>query len=192
VLSSVLTVLLSPLLLVVAAVVRLSSGKPVLYRQVRVGRDGELFTLLKFRTMVVDADASGGLTVGDDARVTPVGRVLRRHRLDELPQLLNVLRGDMALVGARPELPGYFSAELADLVLQRRPGITDPASLQYRDEAALLAQAEEPDSYYRDVVLPDKARISSEYALRRTAASDLRVLVRTAGCLLPGRRSGCG
>jgi lipopolysaccharide/colanic/teichoic acid biosynthesis glycosyltransferase len=185
-LAALLLLVLSPVMLLVAVLVRATSGRPVLFRQVRVGKDGKPFPLLKFRTMVVAAESGSALTVGRDSRITPVGRVLRERRLDELPQLLNVLRGDMALVGPRPELPGFLTPELAAELLHRRPGLTDPASLLYRDEAHRLAGEPDPEGYYREVLLPAKARISADYASRRTAASDLRVLVRTARCLIPG------
>jgi lipopolysaccharide/colanic/teichoic acid biosynthesis glycosyltransferase len=186
-LATVLLLVLSPVMLVVAVLVALTSPGPVLFRQARVGKDGQLFPLLKFRTMVVAAEAAGSLTVGRDSRVTGVGRVLRERRLDELPQLVNVLRGDMALVGPRPELPGFLTPELATELLHRRPGMTDPASLLYRDEARRLADQPDPERYYRAVLLPAKARISAEYAARRTTATDLLVLMRTARCLMPGR-----
>jgi len=179
-------VLLAPLLAVLALLVLVGSGRPVLYRQVRMGRDGEPFRLLKFRTMGVAADRASRLTVGVDARVTRVGGWLRGRRLDELPQLVNVLRGDMALVGPRPEVPEFRLPDLPDQVelLRHRPGLTDPASLAFRDEAALLAQVPDPDHYYRTTLLPAKARVSADYLRRRTARSDVSVLLRTARCLL--------
>lgn len=184
-------VLLSPVLAVVALAVLLLSGRPVLYRQVRVGRDGRPFTLWKFRTM---STGPGGacLTVGSDARVTRVGAALRRRRLDELPQLWNVLRGDMALVGARPELPDLVRRDLPDQaeVLRHRPGVTDPASLAFRDEAELLAAQEDPVGYYREVVLPAKLAISADYLRHRSLRTDTGVLARTLLCLLaPGARA---
>jgi lipopolysaccharide/colanic/teichoic acid biosynthesis glycosyltransferase len=186
--SAVLLVALAPVLVVVAVLVAATSTGPVLFRQERVGRNGRPFTLLKFRTMTATTGGSL-LTVGDDARVTRIGRPLRRYRLDELLQLVNVLRGDMALVGPRPELPDFVDERLAAL-LDRRPGITDPASLAYRDEAALLAQQEDPDAFYRQVLLPAKAQLSADYARRRTCWTDLWVLLRTARCLIPGTAPG--
>jgi lipopolysaccharide/colanic/teichoic acid biosynthesis glycosyltransferase len=133
--------------------------------------------------MVADAPARGlGITVGEDARITRIGRWLRRSKFDELPQLIDVLTGHMSLVGPRPELPRYvarYPADLREQVLQVRPGITDPASLQYADEAALLALAADPEREYLEVLLPAKLRISADYARRATFTSDLRVLAQT-------------
>ena len=186
-------VLLAPLLGVIAVCVRLDSRGAVFFRQERVGRGGSTFRIHKFRTMQADAPGRGpGITVGDDPRITRVGRFLRRTKLDELPQLIDVLAGDMSLVGPRPELPCYVALYPADLraqVLAVRPGITDPASLKYADEAALLAQSADPEREYREVLLPAKLRESVAYARRATLASDLLVLARTAALLL-GRRGG--
>jgi lipopolysaccharide/colanic/teichoic acid biosynthesis glycosyltransferase len=186
-------VLLAPLLGVIAVCVRLDSRGAVFFRQERVGRGGGTFRIHKFRTMQADAPGRGpGITVGDDPRITRVGRFLRRTKLDELPQLIDVLAGDMSLVGPRPELPCYVALYPADLraqVLAVRPGITDPASLKYADEAALLAQSADPEREYREVLLPAKLRESVAYARRATLASDLLVLARTAALLL-GRRGG--
>jgi lipopolysaccharide/colanic/teichoic acid biosynthesis glycosyltransferase len=186
VLSLLLLVLLAPLLAATALAVRLDSPGPALYRQQRVGRHGVPFTLLKFRSMHAGA---GGLplTVGADARITRVGRWLRSSRLDELPQLVNVLRGDMSLVGPRPEVPRYvalYPAALRERALAVRPGLTDPASLAYIDEAALLAAAADPEREYVERILPAKLQQAAAYAERATLASDLAVLARTAWALL--------
>lgn len=186
VLSLLLLVLLAPLLLATALAVRLDSPGPVLYRQQRVGRHGVPFTLLKFRSMRAGA---GGLplTVGADARITRVGRWLRTSRLDELPQLVNVLRGEMSLVGPRPEVPRYvalYPPALRERALAVRPGLTDPASLAYIDEAALLAAAADPEREYVERILPAKLAQAAAYADRATLASDLAVLARTAWALL--------
>lgn len=186
---------LSPLLLAIAVAVRRGSPGPVLYRQQRVGRHGEPFALLKFRTMRVGADREGLLTVGDDTRITRSGSFLRRHKLDELPQLVNVVRGDMSLVGARPELPTFVLAGVPDqeLVLRTRPGLTDPASLAFTGEADVLARADDPAEHYRRHVLPAKLALSADYARRRTAGSDVGVLLRTAGVVLaPARAAPLG
>lgn len=188
VVAAVALVLLSPLLLAVAAWIRLDSPGPVFFRQERVGRGGRLFRIHKFRTMVDGAALQGlPLTVGDDARITRAGRWLRQRRLDELPQFIDVLRGDMSVVGPRPELPRYvahYPAALRDAVLSLRPGITDPSSLAYIDEAGLLAAAADPEREYVDVILPRKLRIAADYAARATAWSDLQVLAATAVRLL--------
>jgi lipopolysaccharide/colanic/teichoic acid biosynthesis glycosyltransferase len=185
-------VLLSPLLVAVALCILLDSPGPVFFRQERVGRGGRLFRIHKFRTMVVDAPALGpGLTIGADPRVTRVGRWLRRTKLDELPQLLDVVAGRMSLVGPRPELPRYvalYPPALRALLLGVRPGITDPASLKYADEASLLAAAADPEREYCEVLLPAKLQESANYLRHATLVSDFAVLGRTAALLLLLRR----
>lgn len=189
--ATVCVLLLSPLFLVVALCIRLDSPGPVFFRQERVGRGGSLFRIHKFRTMVADAPSRGpGLTIGADPRITRVGRWLRRTKVDELPQLLDVLAGRMSLVGPRPELPRYvalYPPPLRELLLGVRPGITDPASLQYADEASLLAAASDPEREYCEVLLPAKLQVSADYLRRATLGSDLAVLARTAGVLLRRR-----
>lgn len=175
-------VLLAPLFAVLALWIKLDSEGPVFYRQQRVGRGGVPFRIHKFRTMVAGADALGLLTVDGDRRVTRCGRWLRRTRLDELPQLWDVLRGAMSLVGPRPEVPRYVALYPADLrqhVLAVRPGITDPSSLEFLDEAALLAAAADPEREYVNVILPRKLRAAADYAARATVWTDLAVLWRT-------------
>lgn len=178
--SSLGLLLLAPLLLVVALWVKLDSPGPALFRQTRVGRFGVPFTIHKFRTMRVEPGAA--ITVGEDPRITRCGRFLRASKLDELPQLWDVLRGAMSLVGPRPELPRYVECYPADLrkqVLSVRPGITDPASLAFSHEAELLAAAADPEREYREVVLPAKLRLSAEYAAQAGLMSDLRLIMRT-------------
>ncbi len=180
--SAVGLVLLSPLLLVAALAVRLSSPGPVFFKQVRVGRGGQEFEILKFRTMAVDAERKGGqLTVGSDPRVTRVGRFLRASKIDELPQLVNVLRGEMALVGPRPEVPRYVALYTHDQrrVLDVRPGITDPASVAYRDESAVLANHPDPERLYVQEIMQDKLRLNLDYLARRTFSSDIKVILGT-------------
>ncbi len=176
-------VLLSPLLLAIAVAVRLDSPGPALFRQERVGRGGRLFRIHKFRTMVADAPQRGpGLTIGEDARITRVGRFLRAKRLDELPQLIDVLRGDMSLVGPRPELPRYvahYPPALRERVLAVRPGITDPSSLDHLDEAERLAAAADPEREYVERILPAKLSAAADYADRASLATDLGVICRT-------------
>ena len=181
-------VLAAPLMLLVAAAIRLDSPGPVFFRQQRVGQGGRLFRIHKFRTMVADAPERGpALTVGDDERITRVGRFLRRSKLDELPQLIDVLRGDMSLVGPRPEVPRYvahYPPALRDRVLALRPGITDPVSLAFADESALLARAADPEREYVDVILPRKLDAAAAYAARATLATDLGVILRTLALLV--------
>jgi lipopolysaccharide/colanic/teichoic acid biosynthesis glycosyltransferase len=182
--------LLWPLLLGIAAAVRLDSPGPALFRQERVGRHGRPFCIHKFRTMTADAPARGlPLTVGADPRITRVGAWLRRTRLDELPQFIDVLLGRMSLVGPRPEVPRYvatYPPALRERVLAVRPGLTDPASLQFIDEAALLAAAADPEREYVEHILPRKLQLSADYAGRATVASDLKVLWCTLRALLEG------
>ena len=175
-------VLLSPLLAVVAIAVMLDSPGPVFFRQERVGRAGAPFRMWKFRTMIADAERRGGaLTVGQDPRITPVGRALRRYKLDELPQLLNVLAGEMSLVGPRPEVAKYVAGytEAERRVLELVPGVTDPASLEYRDEATLLAGHADPERAYIEDIAPHKIRLNLEYAERATIRSDVGIILRT-------------
>jgi lipopolysaccharide/colanic/teichoic acid biosynthesis glycosyltransferase len=180
--------------LAVASLAVAADGGPALFGQERVGRNGRRFRMLKLRTMRHRrADSGPALTVGNDDRVTPVGRWLRATKIDELPQLWNVLRGDMSLVGPRPEVPGYVDqyGEAEREVLDFVPGITDPASIRYRNESALLAQAADPEEYYRRVVLPDKLRLSIDYGNKATFVSDLLVIVRTViAVVLPENHGG--
>ena len=180
--ASIGLLLLSPLFLAVAIVIRRSSPGPVFFRQVRVGRGGVPFSIFKFRTMRVDAERHGGqLTVGADSRITPLGQILRRYKLDELPQLINVVLGDMSLVGPRPEVPRYVALydERQRAVLDVRPGITDPASIAYRDENALLASAADAEATYVTEVLPAKLQINLAYLERRSLLSDVGVILQT-------------
>ena len=175
--------LLSPLLIAVGVWVRLDSAGPALFRQERVGRGGRPFRIHKFRTMrVADREGVRAITVGADMRITRAGAFLRRAKLDELPQLVDVLVGDMSLVGPRPEVPRYVASYPDDVraaVLSVRPGITDVASLTYRNESELLARAADPEREYREVVLPAKLRLSTLYLEQATLSSDLRLIGRT-------------
>jgi len=175
-------------MLAAAAWIKLDSPGPVFFRQERVGRHGKRFRIHKFRTMRVDAESAGPqLTVGADARITRAGAVLRAHRLDELPQFLDVLAGDMSLVGPRPDVPRYveqWPPALRDRVLAVRPGMTDPASLEFRDEASLLARAADPEREYLEVILPRKLARAADYADHASLWSDLAVIGRSVGVLL--------
>ena len=185
---------LAPLFVLVGFAIAIEGrGGPVFFAQERVGRHGVRFRMWKFRTMQVNAERRGAqLTVGDDPRITSVGRWLRRHKLDELPQLLNVLRGEMSLVGPRPEVPRYVAlyTDAQRAVLRLVPGITDPASIRYRDEAAELARAAEPENFYIDEIMPEKIRLNLEYAVRATPWSDFLVVLSTMGLLASHRSSG--
>ena len=172
---------LSPLFAVIAVAIALKGGRgPIFYRQPRVGMNGRVFHLMKFRSMVSGADHHAALTVSEDPRITPLGHFLRRHKLDELPQLLNVLKGDMRLVGPRPEMKCYvdcFPSEYKFL-LQSPPGITDPASLAFRDESKMLDE-KHLEAHYLSQILPQKLRLSIEYSRRRTFFTDLKIIFQT-------------
>jgi len=178
--------LLSPLLLVLALWIKLDSRGPVLYRGKRVGKDGRSFLMYKFRTMVMGAEKRGpAVTYRGDPRITPAGRFLRKTKLDELPQLLNVLRGEMSLVGPRPEDPSYvgFYTPEQRQVLSVKPGITGPTQLEYRDEASML-QGEGVDEEYVTRLMPEKLKLDLEYVGTRSLLLDLKILWRTATTLL--------
>jgi lipopolysaccharide/colanic/teichoic acid biosynthesis glycosyltransferase len=177
--------LLLPVMAAVALWIKLDSPGPVLYRQQRVGRHGVLFGIHKFRTMRHGGDGLP-LTVGDDPRITRAGRWLRRTRLDELPQFIDVLKGSMSLVGPRPEVPRYvalYPPALRERALAVRPGMTDPASLAFIDEAERLARAADPEREYVDVILPAKLQHAADYAERASLRTDLQVLWQTARVL---------
>lgn len=179
--SAVGLVVTSPLMLVAALAVRLESPGPVIFRQERIGQFGKPFEILKFRTMRAGAPGAQ-VTTGDDPRITRVGSWLRSTKIDELPQLLNVLRGEMSLVGPRPEVPKYVAQWPEDaraLVLSVRPGITDPASIEFRREAEVLAAVPDPERHYVEEILPRKVELYSEYVRTRTFRGDLRIVFAT-------------
>ena len=180
--SSLGLCLLSPLFLVVAIAIRIDSPGPVFFRQDRVGKDGENFLIYKFRSMVANASEIGPLiTTAGDARITRVGRFLRRTKLDELPQLLNVWRGEMSLVGPRPEVPTYVALynERQREVLSVRPGITDPASIAYADEEEILGEASDPARVYVEEVLPRKLELNLQYIEKMSLHYDVWVIWKT-------------
>lgn len=191
-LSSIGLLLLMPLLGLIALVVKLDSAGPVMFRQERVGRFGRTFRIHKFRTMrhvvSIDSAAAGQanpglqITVGADHRITRVGHFLRAAKLDELPQLLDVWLGDMSLVGPRPEVPRYvahYPAHLREKVLSVRPGITDIASIEYRDESSVLARAADPEQAYIHEVLPHKLALAAQYVDQSSLWLDVRLIART-------------
>jgi lipopolysaccharide/colanic/teichoic acid biosynthesis glycosyltransferase len=184
--------LLTPLLLGVALLIKLDSRGPVFFRQERIGRGGRPFLIYKFRTMLPDALRRGGLiTFGVDPRITRIGGLLRKTKIDELPQLINVLRGEMSLVGPRPEVREYVEQFRQDYdeILQVSPGITDLASLKYRDEAELLGQSDDPEEEYLRKVLPDKISLAKAYVRRSSFFFDFSLIVRTLIKLLGQRAS---
>lgn len=177
-------IVLSPLLIILAFWVGLSSKGGVFYSQTRVGRGNKDFKVLKFRSMALGSDQKGLLSIGKDGRdprVTRVGYVLRRYKLDELPQLLNVLKGDMSLVGPRPEVRKYVNlynkAQLE--VLKVRPGITDMASIAFKNENDLLAKADNPEEFYVKVIMPDKINMSLKYLNERSFLKDINIIFKT-------------
>ncbi len=187
---------LSPLLFAIALLVKLTSPGPALYRAGRIGQGGRRFRLYKFRSMAADAAQSvifPGITSAGDSRITRVGRWLRRLKIDELPQLINVLRGEMSLVGPRPEDPRYVALYTLEQrrVLAVPPGITSPASIRYRSEEQMLT-GPDWESTYVNVIMPDKLRIELEYLEHRTFLSDLRIILQTAAVLLPHQRTPDG
>jgi lipopolysaccharide/colanic/teichoic acid biosynthesis glycosyltransferase len=186
--SGVGLMILLPLFLAVSVAVRLDSRGPIFFRQERVGRYGKPFRIHKFRTMVVDAEARGmQITVGADSRVTRVGMFLRRYKLDELPQLIDVLLGKMSLVGPRPEVPRYVACypdDVRDLVLSVRPGITDRASIEFKDENEILGRADNPQHAYVEQVLPIKLRYYVDYVRNRSFLGDIKIIFFTLAAII--------
>lgn len=174
-------VVLSPVLAVVALLIAIKMpGGPVLFRQKRVGQYGELFTMVKFRSMTV-AHGGSSISVAGESRITPLGAKLRKYKLDELPELWNVLIGDMSFVGPRPDVPGYADKLVGEdrEILQLKPGITGPASLKYRNEEEILASVEDPIRYNNEVIFPDKVRINREYMEEWSFWGDIRIIFKT-------------
>lgn len=183
--SAIGLLLLSPLLLGIAAWIKRDSPGPVFFRQERVGLHGEPFRIYKFRSMRVD-NSGLQITVGADHRITRSGHFIRAYKLDELPQLVNVFRGDMSLVGPRPEVPRYvaeYPPAIRDLVLSVRPGITDLASVRYRSESTLLAQSSDPEQTYLQEVLPAKLALCEQYVRERSFLLDLKIIAMTIGIM---------
>jgi lipopolysaccharide/colanic/teichoic acid biosynthesis glycosyltransferase len=175
-------ILLAPLFTVIAVLITLDSPGPVFFLQDRVGKRGAMFRILKFRTMFVDSERSGQITVGRDARVTCIGHTLRRLKLDELPQLVNVLCGEMSLVGPRPEVPRFVACYPEDVrktVLSVSPGLTDWASIEFKDESAILAGARDPERSYIEEILPVKLDYYVRYVQERSFLMDLRIILST-------------
>ena len=171
-----------PVLLLIALAIKIDDPGPVFYRQVRVGRNGKEFRIFKFRTMIVDADKKGlTITVGRDNRITRMGRLLRKTKLDELAQLINVFTGEMSFVGPRPEVPKYVNmyTPYQRQVLLVRPGITDYASIAYRNENDLLEGADDPERMYIDVIMPDKIELNMKYLREISPLADIRLIFST-------------
>ena len=176
-------IMLLPLLLVIAVIIKITSPGPVFYRGERVGKDGKVFRIFKFRTMVANADKIGGFsTAGDDPRLTKVGKFLKRFQLDELPQLINVLKGEMSLVGPRPEVPFYvnmMTEEERKIILSIKPGITDWASLWNFHEGEVLRGSADPEKDYMEKIRPKKLRLQIKYVKERTFWTDIKIILKT-------------
>lgn len=174
--------LLLPLFLLVAILIKIDSRGPIFFKQQRIGRNFAPFAINKFRTMKIDADGNGlQITVGGDKRITRIGKILRKSKIDELPQLLNVLIGDMSIVGSRPEMPKYVEFYKTDYkdILSKRPGITDIASVTFRDEESVLKDKDDPEWYYKFVLLPRKIELAQKYTKQATFFSDLKIILMT-------------
>ena len=175
-------IILSPILIAISIKIKMGSDGPVFFKQIRVGEKNKEFEILKFRTMVVDAEKLGRqITVGNDNRITKIGAFLRKYKLDELPQLINVFKGDMSLVGPRPEVPRYVKLynDKQRKVLDVKPGITDLASIRYRDENDLLGEAENPDDLYINTIMPDKLALNLEYINSNNVFLDIYIILKT-------------
>lgn len=174
---------LSPVLLIIAFIINIKDGGDVFFKQVRVGQYGKKFEVLKFRTMVLNAEALGDkVTTGDDPRITPIGHVLRKYKIDELPQLLNVLNGEMSLVGPRPEVPEYvefYPNDVRDIVLSVPPGMTDKASIEFVNENELLSGSDDPVNDYKNKVLPIKLDYYVDYVKQRSICLDFTLIIKT-------------
>lgn len=175
--------LLSPLFLIIAVIIKVTSRGPVFFRQIRVGKNEELFRIHKFRTMVVNAESKGlKITVGADNRITQIGSILRKTKFDELPQLIDVLLGDMSLVGPRPEVPEYvkyYTPEIKRKVFSIKPGITDAASIEMIDENDILAKSSNPEQTYINEILPLKLSYAAQYADHHNIFTDLMLILKT-------------
>ncbi len=180
-------IILSPFFLVIACLIKLQDGGPIFFKQKRVGLNFKPFYLFKFRTMIADAEKKGPLiTQGDDPRITPLGRFLRKYKIDELPQLINVLKGEMSLVGPRPEVEKYVKIFEKDYqeILKIKPGITDYASIFFRDEESVLKQYDNPEEGYLREVLPQKIRFYKKYLKEISILTDLKLIFMTLGKII--------
>ncbi|MBM2832909.1 MAG: pglB [Candidatus Brocadiaceae bacterium] len=171
-----------PILLILALIIKREDGGPVFYRGVRVGRNGKLFKIFKFRTMVVNAEKIGGSsTADDDPRITKIGKFMRKHKLDELSQLINVLKGEMSFVGPRPEVQHYVNmyTDEEKIILSVKPGITDWASLWNSDEGAILAGSPDPEKTYLEMIRPEKIRLQLQYVKKHSLRVDVKIILQT-------------
>ena len=177
-----------PVFLGIILLIKRNDSGPILFKQIRVGQHGKQFKVLKFRTMIVDAEKQGPkVTTGKDSRITQVGHYLRKYKLDELPQLFNVLKGDMSLVGPRPEVPEYvefYSEKQKEVVLSIPPGITDLASIEFRNENELLTNSSDPVEEYKEKVLPIKLAYYEEYVSKRSLLLDFKIILKTLSAII--------
>ena len=174
-------IVLLPLLILISVVIKISSSGPVLFSQKRVGRDGKIFTLIKFRSMTVEQNDTSTATARGDARITKIGAFLRKYKLDELPELWNVIKGEMSLVGPRPDVPGYADKLIGTdrNILKLRPGITGTASLKYANEEELLAKQKDPQKYNDEVIFPDKVKVNLDYYQNQSLWLDIKIIFAT-------------
>ena len=174
-------IIMCPIFLIISILIKISSGSPIFFRQDRVGRDGEIFSLIKFRTMGISSDSNITITVQGDMRITKIGKFLRRYKLDELPELWNVFIGDMSFVGPRPDVPGYADKLVGRDrdILKLQPGITGQATLKYVNEEEILAEHDDPIRYNDEVIFPDKVRINLEYYDNQSIWLDIKIIFAT-------------
>lgn len=175
-------IILSPMLLIVSLAIKVDSKGPVFFKQKRVGKNNKIFEIYKFRTMVTDAEKLGKqITVGNDSRITRVGKFIRKCKLDEFPQLINVLKGEMSLVGPRPEVPRYVDLydEYQSQILLVQPGITDYASIEYRDENEILGKSENPEKTYIEEIMPIKIELNMKYIRNISLFEDIKLVINT-------------
>lgn len=183
-------IIISPLLIIISIIIKANDGGPLFYRGVRVGLYGKLFRIFKFRTMVMNAEKIGGSSTSDnDLRITKIGKFLRKYKLDELPQFINVLKGDMSIVGPRPEVEYYVNmfTEEEKAILSVKPGITDWASLWNSDEGALLAESEDPDKTYFEEIRPEKIRLQLKYVNNHNFWIDIKIIFLTIIAIFSNR-----
>lgn len=188
VLAVVAMMLLAPIMIVTALFIKLSMPGPILFKQVRIGRYAKPFTIYKYRTMRLNI-SKVSVTLSTDSRITPLGQFLRKSKLDELPQLFNILKGEMSLVGPRPDVPGYYDTLKGDdqVIWQLRPGLTGLDSMCYPDEQSILDNESDPEKFYDQLLWPDKVRLNRWYAENRSLWMDVKIIVNTFGVLLVGK-----
>lgn len=173
-------IIVSPIIIIISVIIKIFMPGPIFFRQWRTGKDGKIFAIVKFRTMIINEGGSTTSVLGD-SRITTLGAYLRKYKLDELPELWNVLRGDMSLVGPRPDLPEFTQRLTGEekLILKLRPGITGPASLKYSYEEKLLSEVDNPQKYTDEVIWPDKVRINLDYYYNRSLLGDIKLIINT-------------